>query len=236
MALFLYDGFDEQGNLRRCRAIGYSVICFVLLFLFVVIWRFSTMNIDLPSLAEIIRQRDLSDVAHFPNYPIEDGLGALYYATNSENVAHNAQIFPYRYLELVFSLVMLSPLLVFFNAPLFNAARSASQKGLRVRYWLVMLAENALTLPVFFMATDYSRWFYCWFFTLFALPATLIAVGDNHVKAGTRQLWMWCRHHWLLSLFLLVYSAFALHPIGHDLDGLNEAIRLRQIVTHTNFD
>ena len=236
VALFAWDSWGTDGRLRAGRAVGYAAICFALLLLFVAIWRFSTMNVDLPTLVERVAARDRSNIAHFPFTTYEQDIWIYYYATNAENVQHNAPLFPYRHLEFALSLILMAPLLVFFCYPLAHASRHAATPSQRWRYGLTLAAVNLLTLPVFFMATDYSRWFYCWFFELSALPLTLWVAGDDAVRNGMASLWNWCTRRWPLALLLLVYAAFCLHPIAHDLDGLLEAIRLRQVITHTSFD
>lgn len=222
-ALFVYDILDGD-HPHWGKAAFYGGLCAIMLALFVAIWRFGGMNVDMETLCHRLSQR--IDPAIIGGWE-EGGLGwktadFFYYMTNDENRAMNVEIFRQRYVDLIFSLLLMSPMLAMFWYPWLSAARRASSSWARWRYLLVFLAATLLTIPIFFMATDYGRWWFCYFLCQFILLAVMTAIGDRPVTEAMGRLWAFARRFWLLAIAIVIFLAFFLH--NEAWYGLHEAM------------
>ena len=217
--LFLLDTFRD-GRLCKPKAVAYGSILGVLGVLFLVLWMCSRMNVDIDTLYARIENR----VEPSANPSDKWGLYLLYYATNSENVASNAGLFPQRYVELLFSVVMLRPLVALFWAPWLRAARAATDKNVKRLYRSVCPLHALMTLPIFIFATDYSRWWVCYFLTLTLLLVAAHLMGVKDVVEQTRNLFR--KPIWVVFVVLVVVYLQFLH--NEQWHGLREAIGLRE--------
>lgn len=217
VALFIYDTLGEHG-IDWKKGLAYGGICLAMLVLFVCIWKFHHMNIDMESLYADIRQRAAPDACEWN----KDELHIRYYIGQSENRAMAFQ-HGHRYSELVLSLLMLAPIFAIFYWPWTRAYNICRQP----RYLLMPLVITVLALPTFFMVTDYSRLWTAWFFMLIMLLMAMVSLKDNALQAALKDMLLMAKRHWWLTAMLLVY-AFQLHVQGYD--GLREAIELRRFV------
>ena len=212
LSLMLFDML-EGGGLHRGRMLAYGANMLVLLGLFVALWKYSTMNISHEALYEHIASRANQDVL-----PDRDGLRMLYYLSNAEN--SSGSLTPARVLQFGIELLLMLPLLAALAAPWVVAARQAQQAG--YRYWLP-LAAQLLVLPVFFMATDYSRWWFCWTFGLAMLPLAAFATGDKGFAQAMQSLWTFAKKHWYLPLLLGIYLLQLHNSNRQFFEGLKES-------------
>ncbi|MBP3763924.1 MAG: hypothetical protein J6I49_08645 [Bacteroidales bacterium] len=197
-ALFVYDTLQD-GRLHRGKAIAYGSMLALLLVLFVLLWRCSGMNIDMETLYSRIDGRANQDVL-----PDRDGLRMLYYLSNSDNAS--GRTFDHqRDLRFAIELLFMLPLLAILVCPWVVAARRAPAGAARWRYRLVPAIALLMTVPVFFMATDYTRWWTCWTFTLATLPLAAFATGDTLFRQALLQLGGFLRRHWWLPPLLAAY-------------------------------
>lgn len=219
VALFIYDTLEENG-INWKKGVAYGGICLALLVLFVCIWKFHHMNIDMETLYADIRQRAAPDACEWN----KDELHIRYYISQSENRAM-AFGHTHRYPELALSMLMLAPIFVVFYWPWVRAYKSSHNW----RYLLMPLSITMLVLPSFFMITDYSRLWTAWFFMLILALMTLTALKDHALQTALKDMLQLGKKHWWLATMLLVY-AFQLHVLGYD--GLREAIEWRRFVAN----
>ena len=216
VALFAYEIWDNGFSSKKM--IIYGGICLLMAIILLVIWCYSTMNIDIEVLADIIEYKTSSEV--FSKEKDLPALQLLYYITNTENWSQAFSYTPYRFHELAISLVLLSPLFYLFYAPwIISFVKS---KGLpnRYKYFLPPILLTFITLPVFFVATDYSRWFVAWFFGLFAISWVLLCRKDVLFAQCIKQVFS----KQMIITCIVVYSS-QLHMAYFA--GLQEAIIIR---------
>ena len=164
-ALFAYDILRDNG-INWKKTLYYGLVCTFILALFVAIWGFGGMNIDIDTLCQRLSKRiDPAIICDWDGR----GLGKVtleefYYMTNAENHTMCAELLSKMRIDFIFTLLYLSPLVAALWYPWFSAVRHSSSNWERTRYILVSLAATALTVPIFFMATDYGRWWFCYFF------------------------------------------------------------------------
>ncbi len=217
LGLMLFDAL-EDGRLQRGRSLLYGACILVLLGLFVALWQWSGMNIDPDTLYGRIAARANQDVL-----PDRDGLRMLYFMSNSENSSGAAT--PQRALQFAVELMLMLPLLAALASPWVIAARQAEGRGHRLRYWLP-LAAQLLTVPVFFMATDYSRWWVCWSFSMAMLPLAAFATGDHGIGRALQTLWQFTRRCWYLPLLVGIYLLQLHNTDRQFFDGMKESADL----------
>ena len=227
VALFLYDTFDGA-NINWRKAIAYSVICVVMLTLLIIIWTQSHMNVDIETLSAQIGERVDPDAY----YRWEDSDAALYILFYASNALNRQMAFAQwgatnLYFELVLTLILTLPFILVFCHPWFMAAKKTERPLSKWRYRLIPIVITALTLPIFFMATDYSRWFVGYFFSLFAVNMMALALGDKPVTQSWRGILTYFRRKPWIVLVLIVY-AIQLHM--NFSCGLDLAIRIRKMV------
>lgn len=229
-AMFVYDILSEERP-QRGKIVAYGLISLVLLLIFVAIWRFSEMNIDFETLCQRLSKRiDPNIILGWD----EEGQGTravkyYYYMTNAENRAMNEELLGILRIDLAFTVLLLSPLIAIFWYPWISAARATRDKPwVSVRYILILLVSTLLTVPVFFMATDYSRWLFCYFLCQYLLLTLMTITDDKPIKGALLRLWLFAKRYWYLSAAVVTWLTFFVHNTAWD--GLYEAIALRNFV------
>ena len=217
IGLVLFDTF-QNGRLHRGRGTFYAVSLLLLLALFVALWLFSGMNIGQEELCARIAARANQDVL-----PDRDGLRMLYFLSNAENSA--GAFTAARAWQFAVELLLMLPLLVLLATPWVVAARQTYDRIERLRYWLP-LAAQLLVVPVFFMATDYSRWWVCWTFSLAMMPMAAFATGDKGMSVALQTLWQWMKRRWYLPLMLAIYLMQLHNSDRQFFDGMKESADL----------
>lgn len=218
VALCLMDCFAKPAAVWR-KVACYAVVTVLVAVLLAMLWWRGGMNVPMDELLASMRERD---VGVMPDD--ERGFRLLYYATNAENMQSNLIEFPYKYVEFGLSLLLLSPLLFAMHWPWAGAARRAEGKGRRWLYRGASLAVPLLTLPLFVVATDYSRWWIGYFFSMTAATLATYATGDRPMAGSLKAMWGWLKKHWWVAAALLVYAA---QLCMLDYRGLKQAVELR---------
>lgn len=221
LSLMLFDAFEE-GRLQKGRAIAYGGLAVVLLGLFVGLWQWSGMTIDEETLYERIAARANQDVL-----PDRNGLHMLYFLTNAEN--SSGSLTGGRMLQFGTELLLLMPLLLLLASPWVIAARQAEGRGNRLRYWLP-LAAQLLVVPVFFMATDYSRWWVCWTFGVAMLSLATYATGDKGFLDALQTLWAWAKRRWYIPLLAGIYLPQLHNSNRQFFDGMKESVDIIEFI------
>lgn len=217
IGLVLFDTF-QNGRLHRGRGTFYAVSLLLLLALFVALWLFSGMNIGQEELYARIAARANQDVL-----PDRDGLRMLYFLSNAENSA--GAFTAARAWQFAVELLLMLPLMALLATPWVVAARQTYDRIERLRYWLP-LAAQLLVVPVFFMATDYSRWWVCWTFSLAMMPMAAFATGDKGMSVALQTLWQWMKLRWYLPLMLAIYLMQLHNSDRQFFDGMKESADL----------
>ncbi len=235
LALFTNDILSESFFSTR-KTLVYGIICMIEFILFIFIWQFSSMNIDIDTLCQQLDGRtspgimfDIKDSNGFG----KEGIWQYYYATNYENRMQNAPVFKYRYIELVLSLVLMSPLLIIFFYPWIYAIQHSRNKKQHWCYILMPSISICFSIPIFFMATDYGRWWFCLFFCQFLLLLTMIIIKDRRIKAAIASMYYYFSQRPYFASVIYLYILFCLH--ADPWYGLKEACQIRQILTQTPY-
>ena len=223
VGLFAYDIIENNGlNIKNI--IGYGIVCTVLFALLVVIWKFSRMTIDIDQLNEWLKNHAAVDAYECSR----KAQTAYYYISNDENRASMASYFTWnqRYGEFVVSIILMSPLLFMIFYPWVRASHAAPSRLLSWRYRLTWMLITIVTLPIFFMATDYNRWFICFFFSMFAATMSVVAIGDTILTNAIKTMSIFLMKHPYYAFALVIY-AIGLHctPFGAEYS-LKEALDL----------
>lgn len=221
VALCLVDCFSKPSAVWK-KVVGYGLVTCVVAALFVMLWRHGGMNVDMDTMLASMKDRDAGVM---PNN--ESGFWLLYYATNEENMMFNIVEFPYKYAEFGISLVLLSPLLYAMIYPWASAARKAETAGRRWLYRGVYLSVALLTLPVFVTATDYSRWWIGYFFSMTTATLATYATGDELIAQRLQVMWDYLKRHWWVAVALVVYAA---QLCMIDYRGLKQAVEFRWMI------
>jgi hypothetical protein len=207
VGLFVYD-IVERKRLNIKNLVGYGSICAVLLGLLFAIWKYSCTTISIDQLNDWFHEH-VAVNAYEPN---REAQRAYYYMTNDENREFVATVlnWKHRYGELLWSLILMTPLLATVYYPWVRASHTAPSRLSCWKYRLVWFSISALTLPVFFMASDYNRWFICFFFAMFAVTVAVLAIGDHPLSAATLRMLRWLTKHPVCTVSLIIYLV-ALH-------------------------
>ena len=226
VALFIYDILDS-GRIEWHKAIYYSLICATLFVLLIIIWTQSHMNVDIDTLSARIGERVDPD-AYYRWENTDSALFVMFYASNDLNrqIAFSMLSATNLYIELALTILFMSPFLLLLWKPWFTAAKKVDSILLKWRYRLIPIVISVLTLPIFFMATDYSRWFAGYFFSLFAVTMVVLALGDKPMIHAWKQVLSYFRGRPWVALILIVY-AIQLHM--NFFSGLDLAIRIRKM-------
>lgn len=224
MTMLIYDTLSEQGTPSKKNIIWASIICICMIFILFMIWFYSHMNISQEELSSLLCQRAAPDTYNSDPYVLQ----MLYYESNSNNraIMYNTLI-TQRLPELAFSILILSPLLVVLYFPILYAARKAPS---RIRSWKYRIMYLTITIPpltIFFMATDYGRWFSCWILCLLFLTLILLARHDSLIEKATLTLYYFFkRNYWFLLLLIVYLLSFHIQSF----EGLTEAIKMRSFL------
>lgn len=202
LALFVMDSISGQGVDYR-RMIAYGSICLWLVMVLGAIMIFGTMNIDAQTLYQQICDRTVlgvfrRDLHVFQVVFFTDTIGNIQYQLDAGNLQT-------RWIAFLPSLIYLSPVLAFFLYPWFSAAHHAGTSLARLRYTLAISLFLLVMLPMFAIATDYSRWFFALFFGLMLLAAVAIGQCDEGLVLAWKRLFAWMRRHPFIVAFLLLY-------------------------------
>lgn len=216
VALFTYDILDNAFSWKK--TFIYVSICFSMVVLLIILWKFSTMNVDIETLSQNIMKRTSPDV--FSKGKDTPSLILLYYLSNSENMAQAFLHTPWRFHELSISVVLLAPIFYLFYAPWIIAFKKSMASSNRYKYLLPPILLTFLTLPIFFVATDYSRWFVAWFFGLFVLSWVTLNQKDYIFAKSVKQLYS---NHWFVACIIIYDSQLHMAYFA----GLQEAITIR---------
>lgn len=217
--LMLFDAFSGE-SISYEKISVYGFFTFVLLGLFICLWFFSEMNIDIDTLYAKIQTRTNTDVIDGIDTD-KEGLRLLYFMTNAEN--RDAAMSSSRILRFFVELIFLLPLLCFLISPWIISSINAKTFHERLRYLLPIFAEIGLTLPVFFMATDYSRWWVCFFFTLISISLAVFSSGDKNFLDALGKLSICCKKYkWIIPLIIL-YSLQLHNSKSFFANGLDES-------------
>ena len=214
LSLMAFDTL-EDGQLHEGRITFYGVNLALILALFVALWQLSRMNIDLDTLYNRIAARANQDVL-----PDRGGLRMLYFLTNAENTtaAHATG----KLMQFCIELLLMLPLLALLAVPWVVAARQTHDCVERVRY-LLPVAAQLLVVPIFFIATDYSRWWICWTFDMAVLPMAAFATGDKGMSLSLQTFGNWVKRHWWLPLLVGVYLLQLHNSNRNFFDGMKES-------------
>ncbi len=222
-SLLVYDMFCSD-KLIRTRFLLTGLICVALGILLFFIWTHSEMNIPQDKLTEYIHNST--------NIRIKDestAIQQLYYDSNFENYANQREsLIQLRYPEFAISILLLSPMLLILYFPLFHAISNSNMSVQKCRYLLIGIIMIIMPLPIFVVATDYTRWFVCSFFCLSSLDLVLIYKNDALVTEGFYKLKNFFKKRIWLLIILIIYM-LNLHNISFL--GLKEAIEAWSLVS-----
>lgn len=218
ISLFVYDIMSDNGNWRR-KLLYYASVSGVIALLFFAMWRFSRMNVEFDVLYDRLCHK--ADTAVLPD---KSGLWFLYYMSNGENVHSNHDLLPLRYVEFLYTVVLLFPLYMVLYYPWMSAARKAESMCARLRYRAVYLSVTLLSLPIFIVATDYTRWWLGFCFSMFAVTMVAVHIGDEGIIQRLKAMFSFARRRWWLAIVAIIYLA---QFSALDFRGLKQAIELR---------
>lgn len=216
VAFFAYDILDKAFSWKKMFL--YGSICFSMVILLIILWKFSAMNVDIEMLSQNIMRRTSPDV--FSKEKDTPSLILLYYLSNSENMAQAFLHTPWRFHELSISIVLLAPIFYLFYAPWLIAFKNSKVQSYRYKYILPPILLTILTMPIFFVATDYSRWFVAWFFGLFVLSWVMLTKKDDLFVRSVKKIYS---NHWFVACIIIYASQLHMAYFA----GLQEAITLR---------
>ncbi len=224
VGLFAYDIINRY-RINTKKMISYGSICFILLGILFVIWKYSQMTIGIDELNDWLKEHASVDAYECGR----QAQTSYYYQTNAENREAIIEMFSweYRYGELFWSVILMLPLLVTVYYPWIRASHTAPSKLSAWRYRSVWILISILTAPIFCMAIDYSRWFICYFFSMFAATMAVISTKDRPLTAAITRMYRWFSNHPIFAIGLALYL-MGLHCTSyHDGNfGLREAIKL----------
>ena len=224
VGLFAYDIIDHY-RINTKNMIAYGSICFILIGILFVIWKYSQMTISIDELNDWLKGHASADAYECSR----QAQTAYYYQTNAENREAISKMLSWRhrYGELFWSIVLMLPLLITIYYPWVRASHIAQSKLSACRYRSVWVLTSILTTPIFCMAIDYSRWFICFFFCMFAVTMTVVSANDRPLSVAISRMYRWFSNHPILTVALVLYL-IGLHCTSfHEGNyGLREAIKL----------
>ena len=185
------------------KTLFYGTICLILTATFVVIWIFSHMTASLDALHETICQRTAAGVCTHD----KDAINQLYFLSNIENRINQTSNFSLRAVDLLLTIIAMSPLIAILVSPWVIAFKRADTIKSRWKYLLVGLIPLVIHAPIFFFAVDYGRWEYAWFFNYICLLALFVWTGDAGITGAIKVMNMWGQSHQYLLISILIYLA-----------------------------
>ena len=220
-ALFVYDTLSDK-SVSATKIVCYVLNLFALFVLFVALWKFSSMTIDIDSLYErIMAQTDVCTDE-------KEVIDLLYYMSSGENFLRSLHYLKTeKVFEFVFSFAMMAPIIGVFCCPWIMAAKNAETKQNKLCYLMPVASVLLLTMPVFFIATDYSRWWVCWEFSFISLLLAAYTSHDELILDSLSRMYVFAKRHWCLTLILVVY-VIQFHIDGFN--GLKESFELYYLV------
>ena len=224
VGLFVYDSIDSNA-IQIKRVIAYGLICLILMVVLVCIWKYSHMTIDIDQLNTWLEKHVAVDAYECSR----EAQNAYYYMSNSENRESQSSLLSwnYRYGELVMSLILLSPLIATVYYPWVRASHTAPTRFISWRYRMTWISITLLTLPIFFVATDYSRWFICFFLCMFIATMAVASTNNRPIMAAITRLCRWLMKHTIMSVAFILYL-IGLHCTSFY--GLREAVNLWEFI------
>ena len=223
VSLFVYDIIDNK-NLEIKTFVCHGLICSILLALLILIWKYSTMTIDIDQLNDWFNKH----VAVNAYECSREAQTAYYYMSNDENYASQSHLLNWgrRFGELSCSILMMLPILVMIYYPWVRASHTAPTRLSAWKYRLIWILITALTSPIFFIATDYSRWLVCFFMSMFASTMAALSIGDKYIIAAALKMTRFLEKHPIITISLVIYI-LGLHITPYsDQYGLKEGIDL----------
>lgn len=225
VALFCYDSL-RGGRLDIVKISIYGFICLINSILLLIIWKFSHMNLSIEELQVQLQARASHDAClHTAPYMLD----WMYFKTNSANynqasAGHLGRQFMF---DFAISVVFLLPMILVFAWPWVYAAAKAKTKIVGWGYRLMAIIPIAMTIPIFFIAFDYTRWLVAYFFGGVCLPMVAVAKGDQMITESLERLRNFCRRHPWAVAALVVWSA----QLSFDgFFGLRDAIVVRNLL------
>lgn len=215
--LVVYDVLSEDNHVK-VKVVIYIIEFFALASLFLFIWNFSKMTISIDELYEVINARTNQDVLD-PIYG-KDGIRLLYYMTNAEN-AENAMTLKI-HIRSVIEWIMMLPLLLTLCYPWYVSAKKSTSVSQKLRYYLPCGLVIMMSIPIFIMAYDFSRWWTCLFFCLIALSCVAHLIGDDFFDESLESFNETCAQKWWMPISLIVYLS-QLHNANDMFCGLEES-------------
>lgn len=220
-ALFVYDTLRDK-EVSKTKVACYGLNLLSLFVLFIALWKYSSMTIDIDSLYERIVARTDACTDE------KEVLDLLYYMSSGKNFLRSLHYLKtIKVFEFVFSFVMMSPIIGVFCCPWIMAARNAETKRSKLCYLMPVASVLLLTVPVFFIATDYSRWWVCWELSFISLLLAAYASHDELVLDSLSRMFVFAKRHWYLALSLVVY-VIQFHIDGFE--GLKESSEFYSLV------
>lgn len=210
-ALFIYDILADNTISYR-KGFGYLTICIIIGLLFMAIWFFGNNNMDIDAIYDNVSQ-------HTNCVCTKERLYFHWlYGSNTENIQAMWDVgqFPWRYYQFLPVLILLSPMLALFSAPWIMTIRAT--KGIeKKKYLLMFLLPTLLIIPMFVVATDYSRWYYSLFFCHIMMLLMLHGLNDKVMDTQLHRLFEYLKKNWLITFLLIVYlSSFSIGACGID--------------------
>ncbi|MBR6291877.1 MAG: hypothetical protein IKR33_03645 [Bacteroidales bacterium] len=224
VALLVYEMFEGE-QLSKRGLIWASSVCVATALLLASIWLFSRMNIPIDTL------RARLDMKAEPGILTQEpcALEMLYYMSNSGNAIYNSDyLYNQKLLEFLMTVVLLSPLFAVLLFPMIYATQRTKKSPLKWRYIIMCIVLIFFPLPIFFLATDYGRWFTGWLFCLLATTCVMNAIHDRYFNEASAKLYSFFKCNYWLALLLVVWLG-SLHTLSFE--GLNEAILARKFLS-----
>lgn len=210
-ALFLYDTLSNN-RISLSKSFGYLGICTCIGGLFLAIWFFGSNSIDIDTIYDQVSQRTNCVCTKERLY------FHWLYGSNTENIQAMWDVgqFPWRYYQFLPVLILLSPMLALFCAPWIMAIKAT--KGIeKIKYLAMLLLPTMLILPMFAVATDYSRWYYSLFFCYIMMLLMLHGLNDKVINTQLQRLFEYLKKNWIITFLLIVYlSSFSIGACGID--------------------
>ncbi|MBQ9418039.1 MAG: hypothetical protein IJU19_05605 [Bacteroidales bacterium] len=225
VALMIGEVMD--GGFRWRKAVAYVISLLPMAVAFVAIVLCGGMNTDIESLLEQIQVRAGGGSVEGA---LQDRMGieVLYYYSQWENRRWAFEGMGMWIATLgIIEVIMLSPILTVMVWPWMKAAKLSTTAVVRGRYWLMVVADVVLTLPIFFMAFDNGRFWSCYFVGMAMMMLVEWHSGREEFRTAMARLWAVAKRYWWWTALLVIYAT-TLHLGGWA--GLAEAIKLRKLI------
>lgn len=203
IALFLYDILsDRQKTVRKM--MSYGTILMVLFVVFVCIYKYSRMTVDIDTFYNNMVARCPSNLVHHDK---DYAVYMQFYASNKSNIDWGKYYMHDRHVETVFTLLFMLPLLVVLWMPWLMSIKHASSLSQRLKYVVVLGASVCFAYPGFVAVTDYGRLFYIFFLCQALLVLLVCFLKDELFCVQIDRMAKWGRDHIIVVVVLGVYLA-----------------------------